>query len=241
MHDGFKFDDQSARKNEWIIRLVRNNIQISFAVFREDRPAHCSERTQLPLNEPQPRNWRGFEAYGFLYHLRAADLGIDQIEFWNRSVPGLVWVNTDLFPLSHSERMTFCSRVADETEQAQADLLFCDLGTGLATIATMKRRPWTRSQVHIYGDELCKLYDSTSASLAIYQHGRRQSWPLVLGEFRAALEERRFTPMQLRSGRARILLLVKDDHINRVKDACIQIVRQDKRFTILDSAERAIA
>jgi hypothetical protein len=240
MHEVFKFDDQSVRKNEWHIRLARKGVRTLFAVFREDRPMRCSERTQLQFNGAKPKQWLGFDAYPLLAQMQDSGLGIDKAEFWMKTVPGLARVNTDLFPLHGVERLRFYRKLISETDQADADLLFCDLGTGLATIPTMNRRATIRSQVHLYWDELCTLYDSTSASLAIYQHGRRQSWPVVLDDYRAALNRRRFEALQLKSGRARIVLLMKEPHMGRLKKACNDIASQDRRFRVLDGMERAI-
>lgn len=142
MHKVFRFDDQSLRKNEWNCRLVTKGVRLFFGVFREEGPMASSQATQLRFDCVEQKRLTPFRAYEPLKHLWLdGKLSIHDAEFWHRSLPGIVGVNTVPFPLDSEERARYCRRLAQDCDNARADLLFCDLGTGLATPNLITRHP----------------------------------------------------------------------------------------------------
>jgi hypothetical protein len=235
MHEVFRFDDQSLRKNEWNCRLVGKGVRLFFGVFREVGPMAWSPATQLRFDPPEDTRRLPYLAYAHLKSLRNGGdcLGIQDAEFWQRCLPGIVGVNTEVFPSAPPDRVRYCRRLADDCRGSRAELLFCDLGTGLATRKQAYRAGGRRSLVQLYWDELRVLFDECGASLAIYQHSRRQSWASVIQDYRTALEDRPFDVVQLNAGRARIVVLLKPDNAGRVAWACREVVQDFRALHVI--------
>lgn len=227
MHDTYKYDDQSVRKNEWIIRLVANGTRVCFAVFREDGPAVWSPATHGHVNSSRRNRLSRYRAWQLLRDVDRT-LGVKDEQFWLETMPGLAGVNTELWPRDGQQRHDAISRIAAETRQVNADLLYCDCGTGLATakIAANRRR---RSQMHLYWNELGELFDNTACSLAVYQHGRRASWTVIADDYRAALAHRECQIPQLSAGRARLILVLKPQHAEVIRRKCLAISAEFSR------------
>lgn len=221
MHETYKFDDQSVRKNEWLVRLAAHGIRLFFAVFRENGPALWSPSTHRHLNASRGSRLSRYRAWPLLREVDQT-LSVKDKQFWMKTIPGLGGVNTEFWPRHSEGRLDSVCRIAAQTRQANADLLFCDLGTGLATEKiTTSRGP--RSQVHLYWDELRELFDQTQSSLAVYQHGRRSSWAGITREYRTALSHREFRVLQLSAGRARIILILKPRQEGLIQSKCLAI------------------
>jgi hypothetical protein len=142
-------------------------------------------------------------------------------------------VDTDLWPSDEGQRLEFCRRVAQEARRADAHLVFCDLGTGLATqrMSDGRGKP---SEKHLYWDELRALFDQSSASVAIYQHFQRRPWANTIADYRKALESRQCDILQLTAGRARIVLIVKPQHAQLIRNACRETADGHRERRVID-------
>jgi hypothetical protein len=232
MHEIFKLDYQSVCKNEWILRLVEKGIQTFLSVFREDGSALWSPATHRHLNGKPRNRLSRYRAWQLLLDVDRT-LSVKDTRFWRETIPGLVGINTDLWPREGQQRRAMCTGLVAEARHANADLLFCELGTGLAT-QKITTNPRKYSQVHLNWDELRALFDESPSSLAIYQHGRRASWTAITAEYRAALTDRECTILQLSAGRARIVLALKARHAELIRSACRVISAEFQRLRVYE-------
>src|SRR5438128_5263943 len=132
MHDTHTYDDQSVRKNEWSIHLAEKEIRVFFAVFREDGPALWSSATHRHVNANRRNRLSRYRAWPLLHDLDRT-LSVKDEQFWMETIPGLAGVNTELWARERQQRRETICRIGAQASQANPDLLFCDLGTGLAT------------------------------------------------------------------------------------------------------------
>lgn len=215
MHDEYKFDDQSVRKNEWNIRLIEKGVRVFIGVFREDGPASRSPHTHRHLDSTNPNRLFLYRAWELLRNVDPS-LTIKDEQFWLSTIPGLVGVNSELWSREKQERSELLDCIVAQAQQACAHLLFCDLGTGLAT-ENLTHSSGRRSQKHLYWDELRQLFNKAPSSLAVYQHGRRAPWTTIINEYRMAAACSQLTVLQLSAGRARLVLLLKPQHSDFVR------------------------
>jgi hypothetical protein len=116
MHDTHKYDDQSVRKNEWIIHLAEKEIRVFFAVFREDGPALWSPATHRHVNANQRNRLSRYRAWPLLRDLDQT-LSVKDQQFWMETIPGLAGVNTELWARERQQRRDAICRIAAQASQ----------------------------------------------------------------------------------------------------------------------------
>lgn len=185
MNEAYLTDDVSLRKNDFFIHLAHHMsvFWVVCAEFRKDKKSKIDVQ-----HENSPRTWRSLAAYPYLKNLDTNRPLTDE-DLWLDQLPGIAGLNSAEFPKAKDERATYLRSVVDEANELNAEIVFWDLSTGIATATKNKTGSSKRNAdpCYIYWDELKDVVTRTNGVTCVYQHGRRASWESIYSEYESAL------------------------------------------------------
>ncbi|MCA9124847.1 MAG: hypothetical protein H6822_24610 [Planctomycetaceae bacterium] len=221
MNEAYLTDDVSLRKNDFFIHLTRD-LRVYWVVCAEFR---IDKKSKIDVQKDDPPNsWRSMAAYPYLKHLDLSRHLTDE-SLWRDQLPGITGINCAEFPKPKEDRIEYLETVTTDANRLDADIVFWDLSTGIATDKKNEAAKSKRNAdpCYIYWDELRWVVKATNGITCVYQHKPQYgSWESVWTIYETALGRsirfRDGQPLFTKITRAKALFIPRPDQTDKLQE-----------------------